>query len=72
VKRKWTNAHTVNVPRMMSGDEKIWHLYSLCLVINRHVSEDWSDDEVSSALNKMAERLPLPHGFDFEGWESPQ
>jgi hypothetical protein len=72
VKRKWSAARTVNVPRMMRGDLKIWHLYSLCLMCNRHVSEDWTDGEVSSALNKMHERMPLPHGFNFEAWESPQ
>jgi hypothetical protein len=72
MKRKWKEARTVNVPRTISGDEKIWHHYALCLAINRHVPEFWTDNEVSSALNKMAERLPLPHGFDFEGWESPQ
>jgi hypothetical protein len=72
MKRKWKEARTVNVPRLMSGDEKIWHHYALCLVINRSVPEFWTDDEVSSALNKMAERLPLPFGFDFQSWESPQ
>jgi len=70
VKRKWSAARTVNVPRMISGDEKIWHHYALCMVINRHVSEFFDDDEVSSALNKMAGRLPLPFGFNFQSWES--
>jgi hypothetical protein len=56
------------VPLPQTGDEKIWRLYSLCLVINRHCPEYFDDDEVSSALRKMAERLPLPHGFDFETW----
>jgi hypothetical protein len=69
---KWSAARTVNVPRMMRGDEKIWWLYSLCLMCNRHASEDWTDDEVSSALNKMHERIPLPYGFDFKSWETPE
>ncbi|HXR25609.1 MAG TPA: hypothetical protein VN742_09635 [Candidatus Binataceae bacterium] len=72
MKRKWSAARTVNVPRMMSGDQKIFWLYSLTLCCNRHVSDDWSDDEVSSALNKMRERMPLPYGFNFEAWETPE
>ena len=72
MKRKWSAARTVDVPSMMKGDLKIWHLYSLCLMCNRHVSEDWTDDEVSSALRKMHERMPLPFGFNFEAWESSQ
>ncbi|HXR23922.1 MAG TPA: hypothetical protein VN742_01085 [Candidatus Binataceae bacterium] len=71
-KRKWDVARTVNVPRLMTGDEKIWWVYSLCLVINRSCPEYFDDDEVSSALNKMAARLELPHGFNFATWESPQ
>jgi hypothetical protein len=67
-KRNWERRATVDVPFPVTGDEKIWRLYSLCLVINRHCPDCWSDDDVSSALNKMAERLPLPHGFDFETW----
>ena len=68
MKRKWEERRHVNVPLPITGDEKIWALYSLCLMMNRHVAEFQDDDEVSSALNKMAERMPLPHGFDFDSW----
>ena len=71
MKPKWSAARTVNEPRMMKGDLKIWHLYSLCLMCNRHVSEDWTDDEISSALNKMAimgdYRMTLPRIFGDNG-----
>lgn len=66
--KKWTGGREFKIPARCNGDEKIWRLYSLCLVCNRHVAEFWTDDEVSIALNNMAERLPLPHGFDFETW----
>jgi hypothetical protein len=67
-RKKWVTAETVAVPLPIIGDEKIWRLYSLCLICNRHVSEFMSDSDVSEALNKMAARMPLPHGFDFERW----
>ncbi len=66
--KKWSDTATVAVPLPITGDEKIWALYSLCLVCNRHVAEFMDDDEVSEALNKMAELLPLPFGFDFNRW----
>ncbi|HVA17447.1 MAG TPA: hypothetical protein VMV59_07005 [Candidatus Dormibacteraeota bacterium] len=63
-KRKWRTAATVAVPEHMNGDELIWWRYSLCLLCNRHVPEYFTDAEVSSALNKMAARMPLPSGFE--------
>jgi hypothetical protein len=72
VKRKWETAATVAVPLPINGDEKIWALYSLCLICNRHVADFMSDSEVSDALNKMVDRLPLPHGFDFQTWSPRQ
>jgi hypothetical protein len=68
MRKQWEQQRHVAVPVPQTGDEKIWRLYSLCLVCNRHVPDYFDDDDVSEALNKMAARLPLPHGFDFETW----
>ena len=68
MKRKWVTAKTIAVPLPVTGDEKIWKIYSLCLICNRSVPDCFSDDDVSHALRNMAERLPLPYGFDFESW----
>ena len=68
MKRKWVTAANVAVPLPITGDEKIWKIFSLCLMCNRHVPDCFDDDDVSNALRSMAERLPLPHGFNFEAW----
>jgi hypothetical protein len=68
MRKQWERRATVDVPPSATGDQKIWALYSLCLICNRHVPDYQDDETVSSALRKMAERLPLPHGFDFETW----
>jgi hypothetical protein len=60
MKRKWGNETLVAMPYHYTGDEKIWWYYSLYLLCNRHVAEFQDDDTVSSALNKMAERIELP------------
>jgi hypothetical protein len=64
-KQKWSGMTIVDVPLPMTGDERIWWVYSLCLEINRHVADCIDDDDVSSALNKMVARHhPLPYGFE--------
>jgi hypothetical protein len=68
MKRKWITARTEIVPLPITGEQKIWQLYALCLMCNPHVSEFMDDDDVSHALRNMAERLPLPFGFNFETW----
>jgi hypothetical protein len=72
VKRKWRTARTETVPLPITGDEKIWALYSLCLICNRSVPDCFDDNDVSAALKNMAERLPLPHGFNFATWSPRQ
>jgi len=68
MKRKWTQRRFAAVAVSVTGDEKIWKIYSLCLICNRSVPECFDDNDVSTALRNMAERLPLPYGFDFESW----
>ena len=61
--KKWSNTAKVLLPPRRYGDEKIWWQYSLYLVCNRHVADFMDNETVSSALNKMAERIPLPYAF---------
>ncbi len=68
MRKQWSPMASVTIPTPQTGDEKIWRLYSLCLVCNRHVADFMDDDDVSEALNKMRARLPLPYGFDFDRW----
>lgn len=41
-------------------DEFIWRMYSLFLLINRHVAECVDDDTVSNALRHMRTKVPIP------------
>jgi len=61
--KQWTKGTSVTLRPHRTGDERLWWLHSLYLNINRHCEEFWDDDEVSQALNEMAERTPLP--FDY-------
>lgn len=59
----WRAAADVTVRPLMSGDELIWWRHSLCLTINRHCAEFWTDDEVSEHLNRVNEQVELPIEF---------
>ncbi len=58
--RKWSVGECVEVSGGGLTDEYIWNELSLALIINRHCSEVWSDDQVSSELWRVwnATRLP--------------
>lgn len=62
MKRGWTKRRDVTIPPHVpyESDEWIWREYSLFLLINRHCGEYLTDDEVSEALWKVRQRIPLP------------
>jgi hypothetical protein len=65
-KRKWERRRTVTLPPCLTygTDEWIFERYAITLLINRHVAEFQTDDDVSDALQKVRSRIPLPYGFD--------
>lgn len=41
-------------------DEFIWREYSLFLLVNRHVADSIDDNDVSTALQQMRAKVPVP------------
>jgi hypothetical protein len=66
MKRKWSAARTVTMPRVApyESDQWIYDRYRLALLINAHVADFQTDDEVSDALQNVRRTIPLPDFFE--------